>query len=252
MKTIRPISLENAPMMFAPENELGVVFLFSHVVKRLQLRIETIQPQYPDCIAYRRVGDGEKKIRIEFEFKSSNFIAHKHNPVDCDTIVCWEHDSPDIPEDIEIIELKRLFGVKFKVWIQPAIKSQWEFVDDKMIWAVSKKATPGDLMLLYRCYPEKSITDIFILQDEEKYRGEADWRKGNAVFGNLRRLCHVNSPVFLEDFQRHRVLKTSNFVRKNMQGNLHVSEYWYYLYQMIVERNPELKKILHEHKPDDV
>jgi len=35
----RPIPLKNAPLQYAPENELGVVFLFSKIAKRLQFRI---------------------------------------------------------------------------------------------------------------------------------------------------------------------------------------------------------------------
>jgi hypothetical protein len=57
-------------MEYAPNNELGVVFLFAHVAKRLQLRIEEMRPSFPDCIAYKRIGDREKRMRIEFEFGS--------------------------------------------------------------------------------------------------------------------------------------------------------------------------------------
>src|SRR5687767_14404694 len=74
----RPEMLENAPMQYAPMNELGVVFLFSHIARRLRLKIEQIRPQYPDCIAYQKTGNGEKQVRIEFEYKSRNFYAHRH------------------------------------------------------------------------------------------------------------------------------------------------------------------------------
>jgi hypothetical protein len=43
----RPLPLKNAPLRYAPENELGVVFLFSRVAKRLQFRIEKIRAAYP-------------------------------------------------------------------------------------------------------------------------------------------------------------------------------------------------------------
>lgn len=87
----KPLLLNNAPLHYAPENELGVVFLFASVAKKLQFRIERIGAAYPDCIAYRHAGEVEKRVRIEFEYRSSNFKAHRHKAKDCDCIVCW-HD----------------------------------------------------------------------------------------------------------------------------------------------------------------
>jgi hypothetical protein len=161
----RPLPLTNAPLQYAPNGEMGVVFLFANIAKRLQFRIEEIRAAFPDCIAYRQVGDREKRVRIEFEFKSSNFKAHRHDPKQCDCIVCWHHDWAAVPENIEVIELKRFFGVPFKVWIQVAIKSQWDALDAKnrLQWALSTRVTNGDLVLMYRGYPNCSITDVFNL-----------------------------------------------------------------------------------------
>jgi hypothetical protein len=78
-KAQTPDVLEGAPLRYAPVNELGVVFLFAHLAKRWRLRIDAIQPTFPDCIAYQKIQDGEKRIRIEFEWKSRNFKTHKHN-----------------------------------------------------------------------------------------------------------------------------------------------------------------------------
>ena len=104
--TERPLPLKNAPLHYAPENELGVVFLFSQIAKRLQFHIETIRAAYPDCIAYRHSGDREKRVRIEFEYRSSSFRAHKHDAKKCDCIVCWHHDWTCVPPHLEVIELK--------------------------------------------------------------------------------------------------------------------------------------------------
>ncbi len=250
-KTKRPIAIYNAPMQYAPENELGVVFLFAHVAKKLQFKIEQIRPQYPDCIAYKKAGNVEKKVRIEFEYKASSFKAHRHNPEKCDCIICWHDDWPDSPEQIEVIELKRFFGVGAKVWIQPVIKSQWFHLDehDSLSWALSKRTTPGDLLLMYRCAPEKSISEIFLFTGEME-RGEASWRSGHCYFGTIERLCNLDSPIFLDDLRNHKVLKTSSFVRRNMQGNLLVSEYWPYLFEMITHRNPKARKTLNEYSPE--
>jgi len=249
----RPIALKNAPMEYAPANELGVVFLFAHIARRLQFRIEEIRPDFPDCIAYRQCGDTEKKVRIEFEFRSSNFKTHHHNASKCDIIVCWHHDWPEAPKRIEVIELKRYFGVARKVWIQQAIKNQWEYLDnnDRMQWALSKRATQGDILLMYKCAPVSAITDVFVFSGNEITRGRAGWRNGECYGGEIHRICKLASPIFLDDLQKHKILKTASFTRRNMQGvSLLATEYWTYLYDMIMERNPTVIKRLNKSRPD--
>jgi hypothetical protein len=249
----KPLALKNAPMEYAPANELGVVFLFAHVARRLQFRIEEIRAQFPDCIAYRRTGDSERKTRIEFEFRSSSFKVHRHDPSKCDAIVCWHHDWPDAPKGIEVIELKRHFGVSRKVWIQQAIGSQWEYLDghDRLRWQLSKHSTPGDLLLMYRCTPVSALTDVFVFSGSDVSRGQAGWRPGETYAGEIRRICHLGSPVFLDDLRNHKVLKTASFVRRNMQGlGLAATEYWPYLHEMILERNPAVSKALTRFRPD--
>jgi hypothetical protein len=247
----RPLTLENAPLQYAPENELGVVYLFANVAKKFQLRIERIKPSFPDCIAYRRVGNSEKLVRIEFEYRSSNFHAHKHDARKCDCIVCWHHDWPDVPKNLEIIELKQLFGWAFQVWIQPAIKDQCHFLDDfdELEWALSKQTTPGDILLMYRCSPWKHISDVFVLT-ERLYRKKADWRKGDCYAGHIRRICSLKSPVYLEDIRNHEILKDAVFIKRNMQGNHLVTGYWHYLHDMILQRNPRLKRTLSKYAPE--
>lgn len=91
-------------LVYAPMNENGVIFLFGKVADDLNMYIEEIKPGYPDCIGRRYNGKGWEKVAIEFEYKSSNFKLHKHDPKDCDVIICWENDWKDCP--LEIIELK--------------------------------------------------------------------------------------------------------------------------------------------------
>ncbi len=250
-KKEKPSVLTEGPMLYAPENELGVVYLFAYVAKRLQFRVEEIRPQFPDCIAYRRHGDTEKLVRIEFEYRSSNFKAHRHDPKKCDCIVCWHHDWAGCPKSLEVIELKKEFNVSPKIWIQPSRKDQWHWLDSpkkNISWGLSKQATEGDLLLMYRCYPEKLIKDIYVVTGD-KFVRKASWRKGDCYAAPIKRLCNLDSPIFLEDFQKHRVLKTASFIRRNLQGNLHVSEYWSYIYEMIVKRNPKIIKLLKKYQP---
>jgi hypothetical protein len=91
-------------LVYAPLNENGVVFLFGKVVDDLHMYIEEIKPGFPDCIARRYTGKGWERVAIEFEYASSNFKQHGHNPNDCDVVVCWEHDWKDCP--LEVIELR--------------------------------------------------------------------------------------------------------------------------------------------------
>ncbi|MCX5638656.1 MAG: hypothetical protein NTX52_13350 [Planctomycetota bacterium] len=91
-------------LVYSPLNENGVVFLFGKVAEDLNMYVEEIKPGFPDCIARRFTGKGWERIRVEFEYTSSNFKQHGHDPNDCDTIICWEHDWNNCP--IEVIELK--------------------------------------------------------------------------------------------------------------------------------------------------
>lgn len=93
-------------LVYAPINELGVVFVFGKVMDDLNIYIEEIKQSFPDCIARRKVGNGWEKIKIEFEYDSKSFKMHGHPPDDCDIIVCWEHNWKDCP--IEVIELREV------------------------------------------------------------------------------------------------------------------------------------------------
>jgi hypothetical protein len=68
-----------------------------------------VQVRFPDCLAKRRVIEkGQEmwqELAIEFEYLSSNFAAHGHDPSLCDMIVCWKHDWNEVPDSIDILEL---------------------------------------------------------------------------------------------------------------------------------------------------
>ena len=86
--------------MFEPKNEQGVIVCFSQEVLNSEWKIVGIQTAYPDAqLTYK----GEEWLG-EFELFSSNFIDHKHNPKECDIVICWEHDCDDFP--LPVISLK--------------------------------------------------------------------------------------------------------------------------------------------------
>lgn len=97
-----PINFEG--LIYGPLNENGVIFLFSKIHDKLGINIEAIQPSFPDAKGRRKARKGWEDIWVEFEYKSSQFKIHNHDPKECDVIVCWEHDWKDCP--IEVIELK--------------------------------------------------------------------------------------------------------------------------------------------------
>jgi hypothetical protein len=93
-------------LLHAPVNEMGVVFLFGMIADELGYKVEVVQGAFPDCKAKRRIGKNKwQDVSIEFEFESINFRDHGHSTKDCDVIVCWEHNWPDCPEEIEVLAL---------------------------------------------------------------------------------------------------------------------------------------------------
>ncbi len=88
-------------------NEQGVVYLFGMISHELGFLIESVRTEYPDCEG-KRCFDKEKNqwehVKIEFEYKSSQFKDHGHDEAGCDIIVCWIHDWEDCP--IEVLELR--------------------------------------------------------------------------------------------------------------------------------------------------
>jgi hypothetical protein len=92
-------------LVFAPTNEEEVKFLFATLATDLGFRIEAIGTIFPDCLAHQKVNGGWLPVRIEFEFKSKNFLTHEHPLDGCDMIVCWHNNWADCP--VKVIELSK-------------------------------------------------------------------------------------------------------------------------------------------------
>jgi hypothetical protein len=92
-------------LLHAPVNELGVVYLFGILSEDLGFIVESVQSGFPDCEGKRRLKNNRwQRVRIEFEYISSNFVVHQHDITKCDLIICWEHDWKNCP--LEVISLK--------------------------------------------------------------------------------------------------------------------------------------------------
>jgi hypothetical protein len=99
-----PLNVE--ALSHAPTNELGVIYLFGMLAGRMGFVVTRIQSGFPDCEAMREVEHNQwRRLRVEFEFESRNFLAHQHDPEKCDLIVCWVHNWPECPETLEVVEL---------------------------------------------------------------------------------------------------------------------------------------------------
>jgi len=246
--------LEGAPLRYAPANELGVVFLFAHLAHKWRLRVDAVQSGFPDCVAYQKIQGKEKRTRIEFEFNSRNFKTHGHDASQCDWIVCWEHDWPDAPANLQIIELRREFGLGFNVWIMPTndpYKKALDGINSWDSWSLPSQCHKGDLILYYFTRPEQSISHVFVAAGRSK-KVTAGWKEGKDYMGPIRRICRLKAPVFLEDLRNHRVVSTAHFVRSQMQGHPNATEYWPYLYDMIVKRNPSVEPKLRRFAPGNI
>lgn len=250
-KASRPDVLERGPMQYAPENEQGVVFLFADYAKRYRIRIGEIRAAFPDCIAYQKMQGGEKKIRIEFEYKSKNFKTHGHSPTGCDWIVCWEDNWPDAPKRLIIIELRKEYGLGFNVWIVPVDAERADQLSQSHSgdWSVPSQAHKKDLVLFYLKRPESCIRHIYQLRERVAKRKHAGWKQGSDYMAPIKLIAKLASPIFLEDLQHDKILKNSGFVRSSMQGRHNATEYWPYLYQMMIRRNTALSTKMAKYDP---
>lgn len=96
-----------SPLTYAPTCENAVIFLFGALARDLGFAVERIQPWFPDCVALRQVRPGVwRRVKIEFEQESRNFLQHGHAVNGCHLIVCWVHNWEGCP--LEVIELKKV------------------------------------------------------------------------------------------------------------------------------------------------
>lgn len=228
------------------------MFLFSRLLKRWRLKVEKIRPAFPDCIAYQKTDRGEKRVRIEFEFRSRRFKTQGHSVRGCDWIVCWEHNWPAVPKNLRVVELRKEFGLGFNVWVQPKgspYKEQWRQKTSGPS-SVPSRASKGDLVLFYDAHPpDKCVRSIFLLTGPVEHK-RAGFRPGTDYSAPVSLVCRLKSPLFWEDFRRDRILSTAPFVRGMMRNRPNITEYWPYVYAKVIRRNPSVKRKLAKYAPE--
>lgn len=156
-------------LVYAPINEQGVVFLFGKIAHEFGMYVELIRTGYPDCIAKRFIGKNKwEDIKIEFEFKSSDFVKHKHKIEEADMIVCWEHDWVDCPKSIEVLELqneiKQLENINVEAPDKTSKSSEYE-IDEYL-----KRATKESIDWFKEIDKKVTKIDDSIYSKAHKYR----------------------------------------------------------------------------------
>lgn len=68
----------------------------------------------------------------------------------------------------------------------------------------------------------------------------------------VQRVCQFRSPLFLEDLRRDPILRTAGFVTGNLRGRPNATEYWPYLYDRLLKRNPGLAPRLKRYAPAEL
>jgi predicted RNA-binding protein with PUA-like domain len=245
--------LDGAPLDYEPQNELGVVFLFAALArKKFGLRVDRIQADFRDCIAYQ----GDRRVRVEFEYRSRSFAVHHHNPRRCDWIVCWIHDWAAAPSHIRVVELRKQYGLGFNVWVNPVARAYWDgLVNTRSAarWTVAPGASEGDLLLYYHSSPCCHIKEVFRIDGPIVLEQGGRWnRRGKDWFARVRRVRTLKAPVHLKELKQHPILRNAGFVRSSMRGRPKVTPYWPQLCEMILDRNPGLKSALAQYGPERV
>jgi hypothetical protein len=108
------IEFKQYGLLYLPMSESEVIHLFSKLHESLGFKfIKELRILFPDCIA---IDEQNNEIRIEFEYRTSSFLTHKHDPSLCDLIICWEHDWKECP--VKVLSFKEYFENK-KITSQP-------------------------------------------------------------------------------------------------------------------------------------
>jgi hypothetical protein len=238
-------------MVYAPTTELGVVFLFGRLAKRLGFSVEQIRPQYPDCIAIRN----GRRFRIEFEMWASSFEQHGHDPDGADLVVCWENDWEARGkrfQRIGVLSLKEYADAEPRVFMVGCKDFNFSELDAaKIEWNVPSAAQVGDLIIMYRGKPTSAICDVWRIEGGHRYfptNNKAGRWPG--IHARLRRLAKLQKPVTYEFLNSHRQTRNLTVVKMRFRAKCDVTNDWPKLCDRILQLNPSARENLKEFIPD--
>lgn len=180
-------------IIYTPINEQGVIVLFSKIAEDLGFQIESIQQKFPDCAAMRKVSkDKSRRVIIEFEYDSRNFLDHEHSIDQCDIIVCWKHTWFDYPKDkIEIIYLEEIVK-ELKDMDYETSKS--DIIEEEKI-PLSKEDIEIRELFNRLNTPQEIISLFYYLEPKVKAINDLIWLnviKYSITFNSSRKFLHID------------------------------------------------------------
>lgn len=90
----------DSSLVYEPRNEFETIALFTLLAKDLGYKILSIRAEFPDAILEK---DGTE-VRAEFEFLSSNYVAHCHEMSPDILCICWRVDCDLSPVKVLCLE----------------------------------------------------------------------------------------------------------------------------------------------------
>lgn len=90
----------DCPLVYEPRNEFETIALFTLLAKDLGYKILSIQAEFPDAKLERN----GVEIQAEFEFLSSNYLAHCHERSSDILCICWRVDCDLSPVKVVCLE----------------------------------------------------------------------------------------------------------------------------------------------------
>src|SRR5258706_2029979 len=138
-----------------PKNEQETIILFERLSEVVGYQIVYLGTRFPDG-RIKSIKSGAE-ITVEFEYKSSNYLKHKHPFDGCDLVVCWDDDLFS-QLSIPVLSLSRY--IKVKEWKNSKVTKTERKPDETKI-----KLIVGSLVGLFMNIPliPFVITNIHVL-----------------------------------------------------------------------------------------
>ncbi len=128
-------------IVYEPNNEQEAIALFLFLMHKIRPSwcILQLQTAFPDGIFYDTYN--RKKIRVEFEYLASHFIAQKHDEKSCDMMVCWINDLSKAEKERINIEILSLREVTMKMSLDDIYLGQKRegALDDLLRYGIEKE-----------------------------------------------------------------------------------------------------------------
>ncbi len=240
-------------MQYAPQGELGVVYLFSKLQRELgYTAITRLGDTFPDCGAIKYTG---RNTRIEFEFHSRNFLNH-HKPVNeslkqVDEIICWEDNWP--PEKryllkkyrVGVREIRGFLGLGRNIWFHVIKKRYHESYMEHLLHGLKtgtlpchKSAKKGDILIDYFGAPMSYIKGIELLTSNAYLTRSKEFK----YRANIHRIVILKNEIHMDKMRNEKSLVGAFFLKPNgLQGSPRVTEYWPQLSALMLRLNPQIK-----------